>query len=120
MLELEDLSDYRRQGLNHLSKCWLTITMKEKSIKFILDTGTQHLVLTEAHGKNHQTKSHGYRRPQASNTQRIMDFEMGWVSYIFLDMPGCYLGKDSLTIIRTQIMFDPKEKFVTGQDGRPI
>ncbi|CAD7676526.1 unnamed protein product [Nyctereutes procyonoides] len=96
-------------------------------VTFLVDTGAQHSVLTEAKGplssKTSWVQGATGGKLYRWTTERKVHLSTGQVTHSFLLVPDCpypLLGRDLLSKVGAQIPFQQKGATITGAGGQPL
>nr|XP_055172996.1 uncharacterized protein LOC129504366 [Nyctereutes procyonoides] len=105
----------------------ITLKVGGQPVTFLVDTGAQHSVLTEAKGplssKTSWVQGATGGKLYRWTTERKVHLSTGQVTHSFLLVPdGPYplLGRDLLSKVGAQIHFQQKGATITGAGGQPL
>ncbi|CAD7680251.1 unnamed protein product [Nyctereutes procyonoides] len=137
--EREDKRDKRRnkeltrilatgcQGQEPPPEPRITLKVGGQPVTFLVDTGAQHSVLTEAKGplssKTSWVQGATGGKLYRWTTERKVHLSTGQVTHSFLLVPDCpypLLGRDLLSKVGAQIHFQQKGATITGAGGQPL
>ncbi|CAD7677310.1 unnamed protein product [Nyctereutes procyonoides] len=105
----------------------ITLKVGGQPVTFLVDTGAQHSVLTEAKGplssKTSWVQGATGGKLYRWTTERKVHLSTGQVTHSFLLVPDCpypLLGRDLLSKVGAQIHFQQKGATITGAGGQPL
>ncbi|CAD7679925.1 unnamed protein product [Nyctereutes procyonoides] len=105
----------------------ITLKVGGQPVTFLVDTGAQHSVLTEAKGplssKTSWVQGATGGKFYRWTTERKVHLSTGQVTHSFLLVPDCpypLLGRDLLSKVGAQIHFQQKGATITGAGGQPL
>ncbi|CAD7690257.1 unnamed protein product [Nyctereutes procyonoides] len=126
--EREDKRDKRRvSGPGTPPQPRITLKVEGQPVTFLVDTGAQHSVSTEAKGplssKTSWVQGATGGKLYRWTTERKVHLSTGQVTHSFLLVPDCpypLLGRDLLSKVGAQIHFQQKGATITGAGGQPL
>ncbi|CAD7682242.1 unnamed protein product [Nyctereutes procyonoides] len=105
----------------------VTLKVGGQPVTFLVDTGAQHSVLTEAKGplssKTSWVQGATGGKLYRWTTEQKVHLSTGQVTHSFLLVPDCpypLLGRDLLSKVGAQIHFQQKGATITGAEGQPL
>ncbi|CAD7688336.1 unnamed protein product [Nyctereutes procyonoides] len=105
----------------------ITLKVGGQPVTFLVDTGAQHSVLTEAKGplssKTSWVQGATGGKLYRWITERKVHLSTGQVTHSCLLVPDCpypLLGRDLLSKVRARIHFQQKGATITGAGGQPL